>query len=396
MDKMGKEKIEVYSQFSSRVPDFSVMEVLQKAQALEREGKNVIHFEVGESDFETADPIVRAGIEALKKGKTRYTAAEGLPELRSQISQYYAHIGLNIAESRIFITSGASSGLMLLSALLFNRGDEVLLTDPGYPCNTVFLEQIGVKPKRINLDARDRFRFSNKSLELLWTSCTKGVMLASPSNPLGAVLDKDLLQKIALFVSKKKGFFVLDEIYQGLVHEDETYASGLVVSDDVFVINSFSKFFGMTGWRLGWVVLPSNATSFFSRLAQNLIISPNAPAQYAALAAFSEEAMSIHYDRAKVFSRRAKKLCSGLEELGFEIPLMPQGGFYIYADISKFGVSSEDFCGRLLNEAHVAVTPGTDFGLFNSSQYIRFSYTTSDANIDEGLSRIAKAELLRP
>ena len=192
-------------------------------------------------------------------------------------------------------------------------------------------------------------------------------------------------------MERKNGFFILDEIYQGLVHENRSYSSGLAVSDDLFVINSFSKFFGMTGWRLGWVVIPSNAAELFSRLTQNLIISPNAPAQYAALAAFSKEAMMIHAERAEFFSLRAKKLSLGLKELGFEIPLMPQGGFYLYVDISKFGLSSDEFCQRLLNDFHIAVTPGTDFGTHEASRYIRFSCTTSEANIEEGLSRLAKA-----
>ncbi len=383
--------MDTYSQFSSQIRPFRVMDILSKANALESAGKKVIHFEVGESDFDTAEPIVTAGINALKEGKTKYTAAEGLPALRNQISQYYAHIGLDISESRIFVTSGASSGLMLLSALLFNRGDEVFLPDPGYPCNDAFLAQVGAKSRKIPLNAREQFRLSTNALESLWSGCSKGILLASPSNPLGAVLDEVLLQKIAKFVGRKNGFFILDEIYQGLVHENESYSSGLAVSDDVFVINSFSKFFGMTGWRLGWVVIPSSATELFSRLAQNLIISPNAPAQYAALAAFSEEAMIIHRERAKLFSQRAKKLSCGLKELGFEIPLMPEGGFYLYVDISEFGMSSDEFCLRLLDDFHIAVTPGIDFGANQGSSYVRFSYTTSEVNIDEGLSRLAKA-----
>ena len=367
------------------------MDILSKAKALESAGKKVIHFEVGESDFNTAEPIITAGIKALQEGKTKYTSAEGLPALRNKISKYYAHIGLDISESRIFVTSGASSGLMLLSALLFNRGDEVFIPDPGYPCNDAFLAQVGAQSTKIHLNASEQFGFNVRTLETLWSSRSKGILLASPSNPLGAVLDKTLLQEIAKFVGRKNGFFILDEIYQGLVHENQSYSSGLAVSDDLFVINSFSKFFGMTGWRLGWVVIPSGATELFSRLAQNLIISPNAPAQYAALAAFSKEAMMIHAERAGLFSRRAKKLSLGLKELGFEIPLMPQGGFYLYVDISKFGLSSDEFCQILLNDFYIAVTPGTDFGTHEASRYIRFSYTTSEANIDEGLSRLAKA-----
>ncbi len=367
------------------------MDILSKAKFLESAGKKVIHFEVGESDFNTAQPIVNAGIKALKEGKTKYTAAEGLPALRSQISQYYGNIGLDIPESRIFVTSGASSGLMLLSALLFNRGDEVFLPDPGYPCNEAFLAQVGAKSTRIRLSAGEQFRFSVNALDVLWSSCSKGVLLASPSNPLGAVLDKMLLQEIAEFVERKDGFVILDEIYQGLVHENDSYTTGLTVSDDLFVINSFSKFFGMTGWRLGWVVIPNSAAELFSRLAQNLVISPNAPAQYAALAAFSKEAMMIHRERAELFSQRAKKLSLGLKKLGFDIPLMPQGGFYLYVDISRFGMSSEDFCLWLLDDFQIAVTPGTDFGTHEANKYVRLSYTTGEVEIDEGLSRLAKA-----
>jgi aspartate/methionine/tyrosine aminotransferase len=267
----------------------------------------------------------------------------------------------------------------------------MLITDPGYPCNKVFARLAGADTKAIALSAQRGFQLMLADVESAWEAQDRGILLASPANPTGTMLAASTLSEISKWVAGRDGFVILDEIYQGLVHDDAPYTSGLAVSDDLFVLNSFSKFFGMTGWRLGWVVLPENATERFTKLAQNLVISPSSIAQNAALEAFSEESMSVHRQRASEFSRRAKQLAAGLLELGFAIPVMPAGAFYLYVDVAHTGIPSDEFCWRLIEEYQVAVTPGKDFGDFESDRFVRFAYTTDIASIDLGLERIGQA-----
>lgn len=381
----------MYSVRSAEINPFTVMELLQRAQEFEEQGKRVVHFEVGEPDFTTAQPIVEAGIAALRAGKTQYTSAQGILPLREKIAEHYANHGLAISPSRIHITSGASGGLVLLSALLLDPGDRMLITDPGYPCNQVFARLVGAEAKAVQLDAAREFRLSVEDVEAAWDDQVKGILVASPANPTGTLVAPDDLRRISHWTKQQAGFVILDEIYQGLVYQNSPYASGLAISDDLFVLNSFSKFFGMTGWRLGWVVIPEDAEELFVKLAQNLVISPSSIAQFAALEAFSSEAMVIHQQRAEEFARRAKRLSAGLVEMGFKIPVMPEGAFYLYVDIAHTGMPSDEFCWRLIEEYQVAVTPGKDFGMHNSDQFVRFAYTTGDESIDLGLQRIAQA-----
>lgn len=381
----------MYSARSSEIKPFTVMQLLQRAQEFEAQGSRVVHFEVGEPDFVTALPIVEAGIEALRGGKTKYTSAQGILPLREKISSYYGGQGLDVPVSRIQITSGASGGLVLLAGLLLDPGDRLLITDPGYPCNKVFARLVGAQTRAIALQAQRGFQIALSDVEAAWEEQDRGVLLASPANPTGTMLAADTLAEIGRWVARRDGFVILDEIYQGLVHEESPYASGLAVRDDVFVLNSFSKFFGMTGWRLGWVVLPEDATERFTKLAQNLVISPSSVAQSAAIAAFSDASMVVHQERAAEFSRRSKRLAAGLLNLGFTIPVMPAGAFYLYVDVTHTGMPSDEFCWRLIEQYQVAVTPGKDFGDFESERFVRFAYTTDSNSIELGLQRIEQA-----
>lgn len=379
--------------FARRVDEikpFLVMEVLERAAFYESQGLRVVHFEVGEPDFDTAKPIIDAGRRALDEGKTKYTPATGIPELRAAIVRHYAGLGVEIDAARIAVTSGASAGLTLLAALLLDPGDELLITDPGYPCNEVFARLVGAQPRTMPLGANQRFQPAVDDVRAHWTAATKGILLASPANPTGTMLPRLALAEIAAEVRARHGFFILDEIYQGLTTHAE-YDSGLQVADDLYILNSFSKYFGMTGWRLGWLVVPAAAVSAITKLAQNLFISPSAPAQYAAVAAFSDAAMQVHATRAATFVQREQRLRAGLTDLGFSIPVAPDGAFYLYVDVSHTGLSGADFCWRLLDECQVAVTPGEDFGTHDHDRYVRFAFTTDEDSIELGLQRIAAA-----
>ena len=375
----------------NKIAPFRVMELLERAHELEAQGHKLVHFEVGEPDFPTAEPIAEAGVAAIASGQTKYTAALGVPELRQRISAHYASMGVEVPWERIVVTAGASGGLVLLHALLLNPGDRLLLTDPGYPCNEVFAALVNAEPVRMVVPASEGFQLTAEAVAAHWDDRMRGLLLASPANPTGAVQEREALAEVIARVRSLGGFVILDEIYQGLVYESPRYRTGLELDPDIFVLNSFSKYFGMTGWRLGWTVVPAAAVEPVARLAQNLFISPSAIAQQAALAAFSDAAMQIHETRRREFARRRDRLAQGLQELGFQLSVMPQGAFYLYVDVSGTGMGSEDFCWRLINEYQVAVTPGIDFGDHLAERFVRFAYTTDLASIDLGVERIAAA-----
>ncbi len=377
----------------TRISPFRVMELMERAEQLEGAGHRVVHFEVGEPDFTTARPIIEAGQRALADGHTKYTHALGLRSLREAIARdYRERLGVDVPASRIAVTSGASGGLMLLCSLLLESGAGLLIADPGYPCNEAFVQVVGGRPQRVVLRPQAGYVPSVADLSLAWQDDTAGVLLASPANPTGAVIDDGQLQELASFVLGRGAFFILDEIYQGLIYSGERLAStGLAVDDRLFVLNSFSKYFGMTGWRLGWVVAPQSSMQAIERLAQNLFISPSSVAQRAALAAFSEAAMAIHEARRHRFDVRRGKLLAGLENLGFGVPAKPDGAFYLYVDVASTGMDSHDFCWRLIDEYQVAVTPGIDFGAHSAHRFVRFAYTTDDESIELGIERIGRA-----
>jgi aspartate/methionine/tyrosine aminotransferase len=383
----------MYAERLLKISPFQVMELMERAKTLESQGHRVVHFEVGEPDFATAEPIVAAGIRALESGKTKYTQALGIPELRDRIAEHYRRdLGVELAAERVVVTAGASGALLLLNGLLLNPNDQLIVTDPGYPCNEVFAGLVNAEPVRVPVLSDAGFQLTAADLQANWQPRTRGLLLASPANPTGAVVARESLQALIAVARREGGFVILDEIYQGLVYDkDVSYRSGLEIDPDIFVLNSFSKYFGMTGWRLGWMVVPESALDAVSRLAQNLFISPSAIAQQAAMAAFSTEAMAIHESRREAFRRRRDQLCAGLRRLGFTVPVLPGGAFYLYVDISHSGLNSHDFCWRLIDEYQVATTPGLDFGDHMADRYVRFAYTTDEASIALGVDRIETA-----
>ncbi|MDP5240187.1 pyridoxal phosphate-dependent aminotransferase [Uliginosibacterium sp. 31-16] len=370
------------------IPPFHVMELLARAHTLQAEGRDIIHMEVGEPDFPTPAPVIAAAQRFLATGQVRYTPALGLPALREAISGFYAtRFGAHVPAERIVITSGASGALLLAIAALTNPGDEWLLTDPGYPCNRQFIQSFNGTVQTLPVNAESNFQPSTSQVEQAWTGRTCGLLLASPSNPTGTLIDPDALEQLAELAVKHGGALIVDEIYQGLVYGQEA-STVLSRRNDVFVVNSFSKYFGMTGWRLGWLVVPEGYTRPVEMLAQHLFISAPSPAQHAALAAFSTENLLILEERRGIFDARRKALIDGLRSLGMGIDAEPAGAFYVYANVSGLCVSSMEFAHRLLEQAGVATTPGLDFGTHKAQDYLRVAYTADIARIEEAISRM--------
>ena len=373
----------------AQIAPFHVMELMARAQALEAEGRSIIHLEVGEPDFATAEPILEAAKRFLAGGHVHYTAALGLRELREAISGHYqTRYGLEISPERIVITAGASGALLLALGVLVNPGDEWLLPDPGYPCNRHFVRLLEGKPVSLPVAAASNYQPTVAQLTASWTPHTRGLLVASPANPTGTLLDPATMTELAASVAARGGTLLVDEIYHGLTYGVDAQ-SALAISEDIFVINSFSKYFGMTGWRLGWLVAPQRHVREIEKLAQNLYIAPSTIAQHAALAAFSPEATAILESRRHEFSLRRDVLLPGLRELGFKIAAEPHGAFYVYADSSGLADDSFEFAGEVLTAAGVAATPGLDFGSNAPQHHMRFAYTIDRNRIEEGLARLA-------
>lgn len=378
------------SQRVTSIETFHVMDLLQYAKKLESKGMDIIHMEVGEPDFPTAKPIANAAKAAIEQDLTHYTPAAGIPELREAISQWYAsQYGLDISPERIIITTGASSALLMVFSSIVDAGQNIIMADPSYPCNRQFLRFLDADAQLIAVDSEQNFQLSPRQIKLNWNERTAGVLLASPSNPTGTLVSPDVLNDISQQVNNLGGRLVVDEIYHGLIYNDNAH-SILEFSQDAFAINSFSKYFGMTGWRLGWLVAPESSISALEKLAQNLMISPHTVSQYAALASFLPETLEILEQRRQEFHKRRDLLLNGLRELGFFIPTTPEGAFYIYAGVTHLTDNSYDFCWSLLKEDHIAVTPGLDFGNYRSNEFVRFSYTTSLERIHMALERLHK------
>ncbi|MDX9706912.1 MAG: pyridoxal phosphate-dependent aminotransferase [Azospira sp.] len=378
---------------ASRLADiapFHVMELLARARQLEAEGRDIIHMEVGEPDFPTPAPIVAAAQRAIADGRVFYTPALGLPELREAIARFYAErYGVIVPAARIVVTAGASGALMLALAALVEPGSEWLLTDPGYPCNRHFVRTFEGRPVGIPVGAAQGFQPGVAELERYWNEHTAGALFASPANPTGTMLAATEIDALARFVRARGGRLIVDEIYHGLTYDGDA-PTALAAGDDVFVVQSFSKYFQMTGWRLGWLVVPEDCVRDVEKLAQNLFISPPTPAQYAALAAFSPETIATLEARRAEFKRRRDYLAPALERIGFRLAARPQGAFYIYADCSAFGDDSEALAQRLLEEAGVATTPGLDFGDNAPARHLRLAYTTDVARLEEAVQRIGR------
>ncbi|MFK7865231.1 MAG: aminotransferase class I/II-fold pyridoxal phosphate-dependent enzyme [Pseudohongiellaceae bacterium] len=371
-----------------KVNAFKVMSVMQRAQELERDGHRVVHMEVGEPDFSSAQPIVDSAKEALDKGYTQYTAATGILPLRQALAEYYQrHYGVSVDYRRILITPGASGGLTLLANMLVGKNDGVLVSDPAYPCVRNFIHLMNAEPQLMPVGPEQNFQPCIADYERHSSNNTRGLWLASPSNPTGTILTREDLQEASDWTRSKGIHLLVDEIYHGL-HYVDSLPSVLEVDQDAFVVNSFSKYFGMTGWRLGWIVVPARFIETATKLAQNLYISASSIAQYAALAAFEPQSVAIFEERRMAFRQRRDYLSGALNELGITVPESIQGAFYVYADISSFSDDSEKFCEQLLEQQYVAVTPGTDFGEFNGKSFVRFAFTTSMENLELGILRL--------
>ena len=389
---MGEENSVKYAERVRKIEPFRVMDIVARAAALEAEGHDVVHMEVGEPDFPTPGAIVKAGQKALTAGKTKYTTAQGLPELRECISQQYMDwYGISIDPSRIFVTTGGSAALLLVTAMLLNVDEGFLMTDPGYPCNRHFLHAFEAEPQLVPVTADDHFQLTPALIERHWKDNTRGALIASPANPTGAVIARKDLEQIASAIKQRNGYLVVDEIYHGLVYGDVAQDSVLSIDPSAFVVNSFSKYFGMTGWRLGWMVVPPDAVKIAEKLSQNLFICPSSVAQHAALGAFGIDAKNEMERNKAEFKKRRDFLVPALRKLGFGVPLMPEGAFYVYAKLPAGLGSSEAFAQSLLEQHHVAITPGTDFGTYLAEDYARFSYSQDLETLRKGVERITLA-----
>ncbi|WP_455947384.1 pyridoxal phosphate-dependent aminotransferase [Lelliottia jeotgali] len=379
-----------YSRRSQDIEPFHVMSLLARAQALEQAGHDVIHLEIGEPDFTTAAPIVRAGQAALAAGHTRYTAARGLPALREAIAGFYQdRYQVQIDPERILVTPGGSGALLLASSLLVDPGKHWLLADPGYPCNRHFLRLVEGAAQLVPVGPETAYQLTPDLVARQWNADSVGALVASPANPTGTVLSAAQLAALSQSLKARGGHLVVDEIYHGLTYGMDA-ASVLEVDDEAFVLNSFSKYYGMTGWRLGWLVAPPQAVRELEKLAQNLYISASSIAQHAALACFEPESIAIFEQRRAAFRERRDYLLPALRALGFRIEVEPEGAFYLYADVSAFTDDAQAFCAHFLETEHVAFTPGLDFGHHRANEHVRLAYTQDVPRLEDAVRRIAR------
>jgi aspartate/methionine/tyrosine aminotransferase len=383
---------------AERIEPFYVMEVAkaatQLAHEVARSDSPMIFLNIGEPDF-TAPPLVQEAAErAIRDGRTQYTHAAGLDKLRERISGWYAQrFGVAVPARRIVITAGASAALQLACLALIDAGDEILMPDPSYPCNRHFVSAADGNAVLIPTSAEERYQLSAAKVEEHWGARTRGVLLASPSNPTGTSIHPDELRRIHAFVQSRGGLTILDEIYLGLSYDDTFGHTALAIDDNVISINSFSKYFNMTGWRLGWMVVPEALVPVVDRLAQNLFICASTVAQHAAVACFEPESIAEYERRRAEFKARRDWFIPALQSLGFQVPVVPDGAFYAWADCTQAAQQlgaegSWDFAFEVMKRAHVAVTPGRDFGHAETSRFVRFSTANSMAQLQEAAARL--------
>jgi aspartate/methionine/tyrosine aminotransferase len=372
------------------IEPFYVMEVVKEAAELASAGHSVIHLSIGEPDFTAPEPVRQAAIASIERGATQYTGALGLDTLRERIAGWYSsRFACDVDPARIVVTAGASAALLLACAALLEDDAELLMPDPCYPCNRHFATVFGGRARLVPCGPEQRYQLAATTVDANWNDRTGGVLVASPSNPTGTSIEPGVLAPLVNAVLRRGGFVISDEIYQGLSY-DAAPASALQVTDQAIVINSFSKYFAMTGWRLGWMVVPPQLVSTLEKLAQNLYICPSAIAQHAALACFSDDALSIYEDRRAEFRRRRDFLVPALRELGFVVPVVPDGAFYVYADISRFAPDSFEFVRELLRATGVCLVPGRDFGVSAPERHVRISYATSLDRLQEAVERMRR------
>lgn len=370
------------------IEPFRVMEIQALAHRLEAEGRRIIHMEIGQPDFGAPQLVVEAAVSALRSKPLGYTGALGIPPLREAIAGYYRQrFGVKVAAQQIIVTPGASGAFLLLLGALIDPGDEVLMPDPCYPCNRNFVRLFDGRPVSMPVDAKQQYQPVLSDIQGAWGPRTRGVLIASPSNPTGTVIGLAELAHIAAWVELQGGFVIVDEIYQSLWYDREP-TTALDLGGNILVVNSFSKYFCMTGWRLGWLVAPASYTRALEKLAQNVFICPSAPAQYGALAAFEPDTIAVLEARRLEFKRRRDMLLPALRGMGFSIPAAPEGAFYVYAGCERFAADSSSFVHDVLEKTGVALTPGGDFGQNGADSHVRFAYTQSMPDLAEGLKRL--------
>ena len=386
------------SQRASRISPFYVMEMAKAASALALQARHtdkpVVFLNIGEPDF-TAPPLVQeAAVKAIHDGRTQYTHALGLDRLRERISDWYtSRFGVHVPAKRIVVTAGASAALQLACLALIEAGDEILMPDPCYPCNRQFVHAADGRAVLLPTNAAQRFQLSAAQVAAHWQAHTRGVLLASPSNPTGTSMAFEELKRIHHIVSDKGGITLVDEIYLGLSYDASYGQTALAIDDHIISINSFSKYFNMTGWRLGWLVVPDALVPVVERLAQNLFICANSVAQYAALACFEPESLGIYEQRRTAFKQRRDHFIPQLQAMGLSIPVMPDGAFYAWADCraacDKLGLNdSWAFAEHVMQHAHVAITPGRDFGEHAPGDFVRLSTASSLSELDTAAFRL--------
>jgi aspartate/methionine/tyrosine aminotransferase len=365
------------------------MELAKRAGALEAAGNPVIHMNIGEPDFTAPPPVLEALERATRAGNTQYTGATGLLALRKAIARDYGErYGLDISPSRIVVTAGASAALSLACCALVNPGDGVLMTDPSYPCNRHFVAAFDGLPQLVPVGPAERFQMTRALLEANWSPATRGALLASPANPTGTSIPFDELAQIIAAIRARGGFTIVDEIYLGLSYVDPI-RSALELGDDLIITNSFSKYFHMTGWRLGWLVVPEGLTPVFEKLAQSLYICASTLAQHAALACFEPESLAIFESRREEFRRRRDWIVPALRGIGLDVPVMPDGAFYAWADCSRYSKDGSALATDLLEKAFVSIVPGKDFGRHDAHRWLRLSYATSLEKMHLAIDRMA-------
>lgn len=382
------------SERAQSISPFFAMEFGKRAAQLTAEGHHIIKLSLGEPDFGAPPAVIQAGKDLMDGRPLPYTSALGLPELRQKISEFYQKThGVYVDPARIIVTAGASAALLLLTAALVDLDDEVIVGDPSYPCNRQFLSSFGAKVKLVTTDAASKYQLTAQSVKDNWTAKTTGLMIATPSNPTGTSIPVTELKQICEWARQHQAWRIIDEIYLNLAdHDEQGHAPQTVLTFDpeAIVINSFSKYFGMTGWRLGWCVVPEALVSVMENLAQNYFICPSTISQYAALACFTEESLAVCEQRRNIFLERRQLVLEGFKRIGLPVPVEPNGAFYVYFDVSSTGLSSWEFCERVLQEAHVALTPGQDFGFCDANTHVRLSYAASAEELSEALLRLEK------
>ncbi len=375
------------SERANRIKPFYVMEILEKARAMEAKGENIVHMEIGEPDFNTPQLVKEEAIKAIRDNHTFYTHSLGLPELREKISEYYLNNdGIKVSPEKIIITNGSSGAFFLLFATLIKKGNILGISDPGYPCYKNFGQLVDADILPVEVSEESRFEITAEHLHSLRKQPDL-LIISNPSNPTGLIYREKTVSDLFALLKDKGSTLIVDEIYSGLVYNKKVRSS-LSLSEDIIVVNGFSKTYAMTGWRLGWMVVPQHLINPIKKIAQNIFISPPTVSQYAALKVF--DASKELEEMRNTYQKRRDFLLPELERLGFRVPVKPEGAFYIYAGIEKWGIDSMEFVERALKEAKVALTPGYDFGTFKAGSHIRFSYANSMDNLKSGCERLGK------